>query len=147
MHRHRRILRHEKPGRLPGPGARVRPENDVKEALSLLEKVQKEFVGDGLIALRAKITEGLVYHESGDFRRARKAGDDIEVLLNNDPSRPEIPVCLDMATLLLAVGVKEAPVELLCYVARNNHDNTVLLDEVQRIFDKARMGEEGTALI
>jgi tetratricopeptide (TPR) repeat protein len=121
--------------------------NDVKEALSLLEKVQKEFSGDGLIALRAKITEGLVYHESGDFRRARKAGDDLEVLLNNDPVRPEIPVCLDMATLLLAVGVKEAPVELLCYVARNNHDNTVLLDEVQRIFDKARMGEEGMALI
>jgi hypothetical protein len=43
--------------------------------------------------------------------------------------------------------VKESPVELLCYVARNNHDNTVLLDEVQQIFDKARMGEEGTALI
>ncbi|MFL6710283.1 MAG: tetratricopeptide repeat protein [Massilia sp.] len=121
--------------------------NDVKEALNLLQVVQKEFAGDALIALRAKITEGLVYHESGDFRRARKAGDEIEVLLNNDPVRPEIPVCLDMATLLLAVGVKEAPVELLCYVARNNHDNTVLLDEVQRIFDKARMGEEGEALI
>ena len=52
-----------------------------------------------------------------------------------------------MATLLFAVGVKEAPVELLCYVIRNNHDNTVLLDEVQAIFDKARMGEEGEALI
>ena len=52
-----------------------------------------------------------------------------------------------MATLLFAVGVKEAPVELLCYVIRNNHDNPLLLDEVQRIFDKARMGEEGLALI
>jgi hypothetical protein len=48
-----------------------------------------------------------------------------------------------MAVLLLAVGVKESPVELLCYVARNNHDNAVLLDEVQRIFEKARMGDEG----
>ena len=121
--------------------------NDVKEALSLLQIVLKEFAGDDLIALRAKITEGLVYHESGDFRRARKAGDELETLLNNDPARPEVPVCLDMAVLLLAVGVKEAPVELLCYVARNNHDNAVLLDEVQRIFDKARMAEEGTAYI
>ena len=52
-----------------------------------------------------------------------------------------------MATLLLAVGVKEAAVELLCYVTRNNHDNSLLLDEVQKIFDKARMGEAGMALI
>jgi predicted Zn-dependent protease len=49
--------------------------------------------------------------------------------------------------LLLAVGVKESPAELLCYVIRNNHDNALLLDDVQKIFDKARMGEEGIALI
>ena len=30
---------------------------------------------------------------------------------------------------------------------RNNHDNSCLQDEVQQIFDKARMGEEGEKLI
>lgn len=121
--------------------------NEVKEALQLLLTVQREFSTDDHIQLRAKITEGMVYHESGDFRRARKAGDELEELLNMHPARPDTPTCLEMATLLLAVGVKESPVELLCYVARNNHDNTLLLDEVQKIFDKARMGEEGTVLI
>jgi tetratricopeptide (TPR) repeat protein len=121
--------------------------NDTKEALQLLLAVQRDFADDEHIQLRAKITEGMVYHESGDFRRARKAGDELEELLNANPARPDTPTCLDMATLLLAVGVKEAPVELLCYVTRNNHDNIMLLDEVQRIFDKARMGEEGVALI
>ena len=43
---------------------------------------------------------------------------------------------LTLATLLFAVGVKEAPAELLCYVIRNNHDNPLLLDDVQKIFDK-----------
>jgi hypothetical protein len=52
-----------------------------------------------------------------------------------------------MATLLFAVGVKEAPVDLLCYVIKNNHDNAVLLEEVQGIFEKARMGDEGNVLI
>jgi hypothetical protein len=52
-----------------------------------------------------------------------------------------------MATLLFAVGVKESPVELLCYVIKNNHDNALLLDDVQKIFDKARMGDEGSVLI
>ena len=120
--------------------------NETKEALALLTLAQKEFSGDQ-IALRAKITEGMVYHESGDFRRARKAGDELDVMLSANAERPDIPTCLEMATLLFAVGVKESPVELLCYVIRNNHDNAQLLDEVQKIFDKARMSEEGLELI
>jgi tetratricopeptide (TPR) repeat protein len=121
--------------------------NEIKEALQLLLTVQRDFASDDHIQLRAKITEGLVYHESGDFRRARKAGDELEELLNANPARPDTATCLEMATLLLAVGVKQAPVELLCYVIRNNHDNNMLQDEVQKIFEKARMGEEGIAWI
>jgi tetratricopeptide (TPR) repeat protein len=122
--------------------------NDPKEAVALLALAQREF-GEAHpdIALRAKITEGLVYHESGDYRRARKAGDELEALLETCADRPDVPTCLEMATLLFAVGVKDAPAELLCYVTRNNDDNASLLDEVQAIFDKARMGEEGVDLI
>jgi tetratricopeptide (TPR) repeat protein len=120
--------------------------NDTKEAMALLVMAQREF-SDEQIGLRAKITEGLVYHESGDYRRARKAGEELEEMLKAQSERPDIPTCMEMASLLFAVGVKESPVELLCYVIRNNHDNTVLLDEVQRVFDKARMSDEGYALI
>jgi tetratricopeptide (TPR) repeat protein len=122
--------------------------NDPKEALQLLLAAQREFAHEQPdIQLRTKITEGLVYHESGDYRHARKAGDDLEEMLKLTPERPDTATCLELATLLFAVGVKDAPVELLCYVIRNNHDNPLLLDEVQAIFDKARMGEEGLALI
>ncbi|MES2129853.1 MAG: response regulator [Pseudomonadota bacterium] len=120
--------------------------NETKEALQLLLVAQREFSTDQ-IQLRAKITEGMVYHESGDYRRARKAGDDLEELLAMNGERPDTPTCLEMATLLFAVGVKESPVELLCYVIKNNHDNAVLLEDVQKIFDKARMGDEGSVLI
>jgi tetratricopeptide (TPR) repeat protein len=115
--------------------------NDTKEAIRLLNAAVHQFGGDQ-VTLRAKITEGLVYHESGDFRRARKSGDELEAMLADETARPDTETCLDMATLLFAVGVKEAPVNLLCYVTRNNHDNVPLLDEVQKIFDK-RMAEEG----
>jgi tetratricopeptide (TPR) repeat protein len=120
--------------------------NETKEALQLLALARREFPTPD-IELRAKITEGLVHHESGDFRRARKTGDELEELLNADPARPDTPTCMELATLLFAVGVKDAPVELLCYVIRNNHDDIVLLDEVQKVFDKARLGDEGTAHI
>jgi tetratricopeptide (TPR) repeat protein len=120
--------------------------NDTKEALALLVLAQKEFADDQ-VRLRAKITEGMVYHESGDFRHARKSGDELDEMLAASAERPDIPTCMEMATLLFAVGVKESPVELLCYIIRNNHDNTLLLDEVQKVFDKARMTDEGFALI
>ncbi|MET3133525.1 tetratricopeptide (TPR) repeat protein [Oxalobacteraceae bacterium GrIS 1.11] len=120
--------------------------NEPKEALQWLLLAQREFSSE-LIGLRAKITEGMVHHESGDYRRARKCGDELEHMLAEDGARPDTATCMDLATLLFAVGVKEAPVELLCYVIKNNHDNQVLQDDVQKIFDKARMGEEGNALI
>jgi tetratricopeptide (TPR) repeat protein len=122
--------------------------NDPKEALRLLLAAQREFAAEHPdMLLRSKITEGLVYHESGDYRRARQAGDELEAMLKQTPERPDTAACLELATLLFAVGVKEAPVELLCYVIRNNHDNPLLLEEVQAIFDKARMSDEGLALI
>ncbi|NRR33471.1 tetratricopeptide repeat protein [Oxalobacteraceae bacterium] len=120
--------------------------NDAREAIRLLNAAVREFGGEQ-VELRAKITEGLVYHESGDYRRARKSGDELELMLAEERKRPDTPTCMEMATLLFAVGVKEAPVELLCYLARNNHDNQPLLDDVQKVFDKARMGEEGMELI
>jgi tetratricopeptide (TPR) repeat protein len=120
--------------------------NEPKEALLLLGHVQREFPTDD-VRLRAKITEGMVYHETGDYRRARKAGDELEEMLAVSPQRPDTATCLEMATLLFAVGVKDAPVELLCYVIRNNHDSLLLQDEVQQIFDKARMSEEGVEYI
>lgn len=122
--------------------------NDPKEALRLLAAAQREFGSEHPdMVLRTKITEGLVYHESGDYRRARKAGDELEAMLQQTAERPDTATCLELATLLFAVGVKDAPAELLCYVIRNNHDNPLLLDEVQAIFEKARLKDEGEALI
>ncbi|ATQ74036.1 response regulator [Massilia violaceinigra] len=120
--------------------------HDTKEAMQLLVLAQREFPGEQ-IQLRSKITEGMVYHESGDFQRARKAGDELDEMLIGSSERPDTPTCLELATLLFFVGHRESPVELLCYVIKNNHDNLQLLDDVQKIFDHVHMGDEGLALI
>ena len=114
----------------------------------LLQLAQRDFGGDyDDMALRAKITEGLIHHESGDYRNARRAGDELEAMLGEDPKRPGTAICIEMAILLFAVGVKDTPGEVLAHVVRNNHDNNLLQDEVQAIFDKARLSEEGAAII
>jgi CheY-like chemotaxis protein len=122
--------------------------NNTKDALQLLLLAQRDFgTEQDDMALRAKITEGLIYHESGDYRNARRAGDELEAMLGADPKRPGTAICIEMATLLFAVGVKETPGEVLAHVVRNNHDNILLQDEVQKIFDKARLSEEGQDII
>lgn len=124
--------------------------NETKDALQLLLLAQREF-GSGteheFMRLRAKITEGLVFHESGDGNNARRAGDELEAMLQQDPARPNSAICIEMATMLFAVGLKDTPGEVLCHVVRNNHDNTLLQDEIQKIFDKARLSEEGAVMI
>ncbi|MES2046963.1 MAG: tetratricopeptide repeat protein [Pseudomonadota bacterium] len=120
--------------------------NDPKEALQLLSTVQKTFDTEE-IRLRAKVTEGLVYHESGDWKKARMSGEEMGRLLAQSTSHPDIETSLDMARLLFAVGVKDAPVDLLRELIKNNHDNDQLSEQVQQIFDKARMSEEGAELV
>ena len=123
-------------------GEKGRPE----EAHQMLAAVQKEF-NTGEIRLRAKVTEGLVHHESGEWIKARRSGDELAELLSETSERPGPDTCLDMARLLFAVGVKDAPVELLREVVKNNHDNVPLALEVQQIFDKARMSEQGATVV
>ena len=58
--------------------------NDAKEALQWLMLALREFPPEE-IGLRAKITEGMVHHETGDYRRARKCGDELEAMLRARP--------------------------------------------------------------
>ncbi len=120
--------------------------SEVKQALQVLGAVQKAFDNEE-VRLRAKITEGLVYHESGDFKKARISGEEMGKLLAGSSVKPDIATSLDMARLLFAVGVKDAPVDLLRDLVKNNHDNEELAAEVRQIFDNARMGEQGADLV
>jgi tetratricopeptide (TPR) repeat protein len=120
--------------------------NEPKEALQLLSTVQTAFDNEE-VRLRAKVTEGLVYHESGDWKRARKSGEEMGQLLAGSSSHPDVETSLDMARLLFAVGVKDAPVDLLRDLIKNHHEDEQLAVQVQQIFDKARMGEEGAEML
>lgn len=120
--------------------------NEPFEALKLLAAVQNEFNTPD-VRLRSKIAEGMVYHESGDYVKARKSGDELGRLLASTTERPNAESCLEMARLMFAVGVKDAPVALLGELIKNNHDNDLLATDIQQIFDKARMSESGAELI
>lgn len=116
------------------------------EALQLLAAVQKEF-DTPAVRLQAKITEGLVYHEAGDWVKARKSGDEMTRLQEELEVTPDMATTLDMARLMFAVGVKDKPVELLCDLVRNNHDNDILAADVRSVLDQGRLSDQADELI
>ncbi|MBV8667564.1 MAG: tetratricopeptide repeat protein [Burkholderiaceae bacterium] len=119
---------------------------DAKEALRVLSAVQDKFDTEET-RVRAKVVEGLVYHESGDEIKARKSGEELSQLLATTGDLPDAETCLDMARLLFAVGVEGAPLDLLRDVVKNNHDNEQVLKDVQDIFEKASLGDQGAELV
>ncbi|MFA6311064.1 MAG: tetratricopeptide repeat protein [Sterolibacterium sp.] len=118
----------------------------VNQALEVLADVQAAFVGED-VSLRAKITEGLVYHEAGDFSKARKTSEEAARMLEAAASKPNIEASLETARLFFAVGVKNTPINLLRDLVRNNHDSEALAIEVQKIFDQAHLGDIGSQLV
>lgn len=116
------------------------------EALQLLATVQKEFATP-MVQLQAKITEGLAYHEAGDWVKARKSADEMTRLWDELQVRPDVSTTLDVARLMFAVGVKDKPVELLCDLVRNNHDNDILAADVRLVLDQGRLGDQADDLI
>jgi len=117
-----------------------------KESQLLLTNVQKMFDTDS-VRLRAQITEGLTYHDSGQWAKARQSADALGRMLQTAKEKPDAHLCLEMAELMFATGNKEAPVDLLQDVVKNNNENQALLADVQRVFDKGRMSEKGAELV
>ncbi|GJI89509.1 response regulator [Duganella hordei] len=119
-----------------------------KEAMQILETVQRKFSGD-VSQLRARITEGLVCLDNGDDQQAIVIGQELEAMLASASaaSLPDPNTCLDIATLLFEVGNKEPAIKLLCHIIQNNDDDKAIRDEVQKVFNYVHMGDEGTALI
>lgn len=119
-----------------------------KEALQLLMTVQKKFAGEAS-DLRARVTEGLVYLDNDDRHSATIIAKEFEAMLAtaNAADLPSPNTCMDIATLLLELGIKEPAIKLLCHIIQNNDDDKSVRDEVQKVFNYAQMGEEGAELI
>lgn len=119
---------------------------ETKEALGLLKQVQQLFPTQENL-LRAKVTEATVLLEGKDRLAARRAGQELYELLERSSVRLDVNGYLDTARMLFAIGARDEACDLIGDVVINNHDNAVLLEECQAIFDKANMHPEGAEII
>ena len=120
--------------------------HDPDEALRVLDTLNKKF-DDKASHFKSLVTKGRVYHQSGDYNKAREVAREVARQLEQSPQRIESAATLEMAQLFLDTGEKEAAVRLLQDEVKNNPEDAELFEQVKQVFVGAQMGEQGLALI
>ncbi len=116
------------------------------EALKVLGKLNKSFDMDA-IRLKVKAVEGMIYHESGNNKKAKLIAEELGECLGKDDVDHDSERSLEMARLFMVTGNTKSAITLLRCEVKNNPESKVLLDEVNEIFVAAGMGEEGAKLV
>jgi DNA-binding NarL/FixJ family response regulator/Tfp pilus assembly protein PilF len=117
------------------------------EALKLLERSKKDFKYNAHAAIQTAAAESTVYQKMGQDDRAQAAMARAESLMAGLPSKVSAEVAVDVAKSLFALGMKDKACALLGEVIQNNHENTELSRQVENIFERQQLGQEGQALI
>ncbi len=120
--------------------------NNPAEALKILSSVQKEFDSPET-TLQAKVAEGMVYRKSGDLVNAKKVAQEVAATVKEIANRVPAQISVEAAELMMETGDKESASELLQMAVKNNHEDEKLISQVNSVYTKGNMQEEGKKLV
>lgn len=118
-----------------------------QDALNVLTQCKREFKDNNEAALQTSIVESMVFQSIGDHARARSAANEAVRLKQSIGGAVDSALVMDMAKAMFQLGDKDAASELLKEVVKNNHDSPAVIAKVQSLFEEAKQGDEGAALI
>lgn len=119
---------------------------DSGEALRVLDALNRDF-DDEASRFKALIARGVVHQQSGDAVKAREVARELSGRMKQLPQQLESSAKLEMAQLFMGVGERDAAVSLLQEEVKNNPEDASMLDQIKQVFVRAKMGEQGVALI
>ncbi|MHB9117785.1 MAG: tetratricopeptide repeat protein [Burkholderiales bacterium] len=120
--------------------------NNPAEALKILSSVQKEF-DSAETTLQAKVAEGMVYRQSGDLVNAKKVAQEVAATVKEIANRVPSQISVEAAELMMETGDKDSASELLQMAVKNNHEDEKLISQVNGVYTKGNMQEEGKKLV
>lgn len=118
-----------------------------EEALKVLGRSRGEFKNDPNADLQSAVIEGMAYQKMGQPEKAAAALAVAEELMRSQSGNISTATTMDMANALFNLGQKDKACSLLENLVKNNHENASIIKMVGAEFEKAGMGEEGSALI
>ncbi|VAW76986.1 Chemotaxis regulator - transmits chemoreceptor signals to flagellar motor components CheY [hydrothermal vent metagenome] len=118
-----------------------------KEALRVIEKLRKDFLGDSKAGFYANIVESDVHYAYGDDEKGELLIDQAIQHFDEHPETLSTSSVMLMAQVCLSQGNVSKGQELIKHIVRNNHDNQQILKNASKAFKKAGMEDAGDDLI
>lgn len=128
--------------------AKVLVKNDkVKDALKVAGNIKNEFKKSDEAMLEASLTEGLIYQETGNDKKAKEALDMAVSLYEKNPNAVSSESSMELAKVCMGQGDDEKANEILKNVVRNYHDDKEMLEKVDQVYQEAGHEAEGQEII
>ncbi|HEY4082900.1 MAG TPA: response regulator [Burkholderiaceae bacterium] len=127
--------------------ARVQVETGATaDALQTLSGLSEKF--DAVeTKLLGKSLEMRAHAKSGNTAAVAAVAREVQELSQHTAEPVSADTALEIAETLMETGQREAAIELLQFVSRNNHDDQSVADRAQRVFDAGGMGDAGRELL
>ena len=138
---------HKSPAVYAGLAKVFSDQNAPADALKVLDQSKKEFRNNPEALLHAAATESVIYNKMGDAEKAEEAMAGAEQLMQKLGGKVSTEVAMEMAQSLFALGKKDKAADVLRDVVKNNHESAEISRQVEAMFEKEQMAEEGAALV
>ncbi len=121
-------------------------------AKKINDELRRDWRGNKQGELAALVMEGLCAEKEGDPAKAKRAVEQAILLheaIKNEGGAPPVSqkLTLDLAQACLATGNEAAAQEIVRKVAAENHENRAMIAQVQSIYTKAGMEQNGQELL
>jgi DNA-binding response OmpR family regulator len=118
-----------------------------QEALNVLKRSKADFKYNSAAALQTAVAESRVYQKMGQIDNAQAAMTNAEQLAARLGGKLSPELKMEMAKSHLKLGQKDKACQLMGEVVKNDHENAQLSREIEAIFTRENLAEEGHSLI
>ncbi len=118
-----------------------------EEALSILVNAREEFKGNREAIFETAVAEGVIFKETNREEDAKKAIQEASKLMGSISGNVSVSTTMDLAKVCFELGEKERGLKLVQSVVENNHDNDLIIKQVQEVFKEVKLEEEGALII
>lgn len=138
---------HKNPSVFAGLAKVLSEKDSPAEALKVLERSKKEFKHNTLASIQTAAAESVVYTKLGQTDKAEAALAGAEQMMEKLSGKVSPEIAMDLAQSMFKLGKKDKACALLQDVVKNNHENGELSRQVESMFERENLADEGQALI
>ncbi len=121
--------------------------DDPREALAVLEKGLQEFPDNAEAAVQTAVVKAMACRKMGDRYGAEAAMQEAGELIDGMSGVVSPGITIDMAKTLFTLGKGDEACSLLKTLVMENHENTAIIDQVNRLLDSQHMRDAGKQMV